>query len=1173
MDKCRMNFARFTIVVVLFSIACFLGEVDSACTWTQPDYKWWSVPSSWPSNTVPANGTDVVIPTGYKIVYDISTVGVIFNSITVSSGAQLLVDQTKNINLATSYILVQPGATFNVGNSTCPYTYKATITLYGLRASNVSANGYGNKGIIVGGNVEFWGAPPQPTWTSVAATVMPSATSFTVRDNLSNWKVGDTIVLATTDYYAELSEVFQIVAVVGRNITVNRPIQYMHYGANNQYAEVGSLTRNIVIQGDNVTSDSEQYGGHVLLYGNATGKVWGVEFLRMGQRNKIGRYPFHFHVMGNQVGKGHFVSENSFHDNYQRCFTIHGTSGILVRNNVGWNVTGHCYFLEEGSETMNYYDHNLGILANAGQLIPTDASASIFWITNPNNTYVNNVAVGGFHGFWFSLPVTPLGLTANWTQFRPRNTVMGPFLNNIAHSNQNNGVYNDDGPDSTGNVGETLYNPCVDPLASTLVPVRVTYTNITSYKNRAYGFWIRGNPITVDSCLFMDNGIGVNTPYNGNIVSNSVIVGETDNIGTPSFTPFFYDLGRSRPVLWNLGSQIKGVEFYDTNGNQYSVNNTFINLTTNSVRAAGAIGVQTGYYILPSNVLVVQSKLVNSSVFVANYNVSVTYDGPMRVIVQDNDGSLTGTYGNFIVAPNNMLTYDNLCTLRPEYNGFYLCPRTDNGYVNIYLTNSNVGGTNFNGSSASVTFTPFGQPAISDTVMGSNSRTPTRSNYGTNVRSKQGYVVSFPFPTPPQLVFSLQSAYQGEWVMIALSYPRTANLTVSRTGYNTPMTVASSVSAITASSYFYDPIQQFLYVMYREETPAANAAGFPESFWGTWGIQIGATCGMNCVVPGVRPVPAALASEDKYRATMRGCSNTNNYEGSAYISYNTLTKRLSYVIYHNLTDAIGATIQDLNTGLIFDLAIPYPPIKGGFDMSLIKFNQLWNGNWSVVITSANPKNSIRGVIGCAGTCSSPPLVSTTAPCTTFPGQMTIFNDSLNTGSGWTDWSYGYNRSLNYTADKCCGASSIQIIYSSYDELNFHVGDCAPGTCTQSWQHPAINVSSYAYLQFNAKNPSGVALPFPLTITSPYGSAPLVSKYIDNWTLDNIWTRVKVPLTDIGFKGTELIWGNLGIGMLGNLYPPTATVTMLFDDIKLVPAYTDLTGPPVGTVKYFTGPQC
>ena len=110
----------------------------------------------------------------------------------------------------------------------------------------------------------------------------------------------------------------------------------------------------------------------------------------------------------NCVGKGYFARDNSIHDVFQRCVVIHGTDGIEVSGNVAFNTYGHCYFLEDGAEQSNVFDRNLGInargVANVPedplQLIPTDSAPSVFWVTNPNNTWTNNVAVKGGNYFY-----------------------------------------------------------------------------------------------------------------------------------------------------------------------------------------------------------------------------------------------------------------------------------------------------------------------------------------------------------------------------------------------------------------------------------------------------------------------------------------------------------------------------------------------------------------------------------------------------------------------------------------------------------------------------------------------------------------------------------------------------------------------------------------------------
>ena len=48
--------------------------------------------------------------------------------------------------------------------------------------------------------------------------------------------------------------------------------------------------------------------------------------------------------------------------------------------------------------------------ASKDVLLPSDNTVSSFWITNPDNTYRDNVAAGSdANGFWMSLPEHPNG--------------------------------------------------------------------------------------------------------------------------------------------------------------------------------------------------------------------------------------------------------------------------------------------------------------------------------------------------------------------------------------------------------------------------------------------------------------------------------------------------------------------------------------------------------------------------------------------------------------------------------------------------------------------------------------------------------------------------------------------------------------------------------------------
>ena len=159
--------------------------------------------------------------------------------------------------------------------------------------------------------------------------------------------------------------------------------------------------------------------------------VSGVEFFRMGQHENLARYPIHWHLVGD--AQGQYIENSAIHDTYSRCVTVHGTNDVRVENNVAYNNVGHCFFLEDGVEHGNQFVHNLGILTKCnptrrvirqtapfgatdgtnfkrparsqGVLIPSDNTASTFWITNPDNTYRDNVSAGSeATGFWFALP-------------------------------------------------------------------------------------------------------------------------------------------------------------------------------------------------------------------------------------------------------------------------------------------------------------------------------------------------------------------------------------------------------------------------------------------------------------------------------------------------------------------------------------------------------------------------------------------------------------------------------------------------------------------------------------------------------------------------------------------------------------------------------------------------
>src|SRR5581483_9760782 len=297
-----------------------------------------------------------------------------------------------------------------------------------------------------------------------------------------------------------------------------QPLKYMHFGeityGVDERGEVGLLSRNIRIQ---ASADAEKsyFGGHIMAMAGSKMYISSVELNRMGQNMHLARYPVHWHILGD--GQGQYLQNSSIHDTYSRCVTVHGTNDVRVENNVTYNTVGHCFFLEDAVEHGNQYLHNLAILTKchpdgkpcvptdlgpagsgggfgsgaAGQkakdvLIPSDNTASSFWVTNPDNSYVGNVAAGSeATGFWFALPEHPTGAFLDKPgsdKIWPRRTKVREFKGNTAHSNFDGFMF-DRGPKPDGTfsvAGSNYHFGYADPTDPTSQPQISVFEDFTS---------------------------------------------------------------------------------------------------------------------------------------------------------------------------------------------------------------------------------------------------------------------------------------------------------------------------------------------------------------------------------------------------------------------------------------------------------------------------------------------------------------------------------------------------------------------------------------------------------------------------------------------------------------------------------------------------------------------
>src|SRR5450631_2311532 len=711
-----MSLISASLLVSVFTIVQAQSPAAPAAKATN-----WSDPATWPNRKVPVAGDKVIIEKDKQVVLDVTPPAL--NGVTIDG--KLRIANNKDVELTTEWIMLH--GELEIGTEKAPHTRKATIT-FTNNVKDEDISGVGgttdrvDRGImLMGGTLNLHGDRTN-SWPQLSSTANAGSNSIQVL-NAAGWRVGDEIVLASTDYDPRQAERRTISAVSGNTITLDKKLDYMHFGKItfdvDERGEVGLLTRNIRLQ---ASADAEQssFGGHVMAMAGRKMFVEGVELNRMGQNMTLARYPIHWHLIGDAPGQ--YIRNSAIHDTYNRCVTVHGTNFLRVENNVTYNTVGHCFFLEDGAEHGNQFVHNLAIqvkchtskacaptnLAPNGEnsftyenraayraasmsgkdtLLPSDNTVAAYWITNPDNVFIDNVAAGSDeNGFWWSLPEHPQGKfegteisKATW----PRRTRMAEFRGNVAHSNFDGfmldrninleGVFGLAGPSHIAKE-----NPADENSKS----VESLLADLTAYKNRNGGVWGRGELHVFRNLKAADNAIGFTNSTGSfgadtftSLVVDSLFVGETDNIGNP-VTPEEKAYGRSLPKRLIPDFPIRAYEYYDYRHDV--VNTTFVNFQDNNQRGSGAISwlLFTGAGVTTENT-VKSAKYINAkpvyfpkidSRFDSDNRGAVAY---RSLAIHDLDGSTTGIPDSYVLlhdGENDSVATDDTCEIHPTWN-------------------------------------------------------------------------------------------------------------------------------------------------------------------------------------------------------------------------------------------------------------------------------------------------------------------------------------------------------------------------------------------------------------------------------------------------------------------------------------------------------------------------
>jgi hypothetical protein len=485
----------------------------------------WSDPTTW-GGTLPPVGATVVIPAGKTVVLDTATPAL--GGLTIEG--ELVAAPDADVGITSDYVYVK-GGRLQIGSASQPYLRNATITLTGSGVADSPATpGFGSKALaMMGGIVELHGAPRARNWTRLdGGDVAAGSRTIRVAD-ATGWKAGDEIVIATSSLDQNAYSLSTIESVSGNVITLREPTRYRHFGARRQVgdvtvdvrAEVGLLSQNIVIRSD-AAAGSSNVGGHTMLMagtGTTTVQIANVQFHRLGQLNQLGRYPLHFHLMGDNC-IGCYVRDTTIRDSIQRGLVLHDTNNILVAGNVVFNTVGHNIVIETGVTRANTLDGNLALVNR--EPVPkhtertlvdqNDRMPSNFWLRGAENAIINNAAAGSqANGYIYDAPGA-----GNFD-----------FRNNVAHAAM--GMESAQAPgdfDIMAGLMIIAERPAghQDKILDTLV------------YHSAHGIWPEESPLVpyvIDRFIVAENGIGVQNRGVGSkqIYRNGVFIGTLPNSG------------------------------------------------------------------------------------------------------------------------------------------------------------------------------------------------------------------------------------------------------------------------------------------------------------------------------------------------------------------------------------------------------------------------------------------------------------------------------------------------------------------------------------------------------------------------------------------------------------------------------------------------------------------
>ncbi|EFA75934.1 hypothetical protein PPL_10508 [Heterostelium album PN500] len=815
---------------------------NTKCPYLATDLVHWHNPSTWPSGVVPSPSSNITLPAGKRVLISPCSISQteIYQRITIPPTSELVFadsDFTMNVK----DILVQ--GKFIMGTTKCRYNANINIIFHGAKTfENTIAPFFGSKGLGVstGGFISVHGKQYHSTWTKLAATVWSGDRVIWIQDNV-NWEVGQQVVVMTSQFRDEednQNEVMTIKSISGKVIEFTEPLKFYHYGGKEYQVEVSLLSRRIVFQGDSASSESTEFGGHIIISGE--GQFAGVQLKRMGQKNIKARYPLHYHLAG--VVKNSYISDCVVTKSYYRCYTIHGANNVTLTRNVAFDAIGHCYYLEDGVEQDNTLSFNLGAYVhtigepaaggsqtgetfyqNENLTQPADSAAGCFYITNAWNTIIGNAASGGWSGYSFPNLEKPIGNHRN-VSMEPQAWTTKVFEGNSAHSSgyqwiSGASIYVGGKLEFDETMGILVYNTgrhsrntCKDGIFSwssdTFVWMRFNNTKIF-LSNFGLQHW--GSRVEVVKFEAYDSN-RPGTLFGDAWLHQAIVDGQTGNV-----------LSKSN------ANYRQGFQLYDNYVTTIISDVTFRNFIANP----------TSVYPDVDNVVIIaltfsdiyKPQFISSLVNITLQNVPKSQVIGHRIVPDsgssryfnliDWDGSLVGNPGvpTIVGAHEKWWKYsDAHCSFQADWT-VWVCDKTTKsvGNIEIYIPNLIDRGQQYDYGQFVGCVSLFGE-GITDIRKTNISR-----NAGITGILNMGWYLYLDYGTPTYLQLWVAQVPYGHYIFMAIPYPAGTTFNIysenrwawqNAYGFNCTLgTSAAQVRASNGSVYYFDQTNLYIKIV------------------------------------------------------------------------------------------------------------------------------------------------------------------------------------------------------------------------------------------------------------------------------------------------------------------------------------------------------------------------